>query len=1107
MNRAMRLEPLETRCLLDAASITPAILGTVFQDGDGNMMPSPGEVLQGVTVRLFLDDGDGTFEPGAGDTQVGAALVTDANGDYCFDGLDPDSSYFVQQPAQTVSGISLDQQVSAAQQPGSPGLLIDGFVTPQAATASPPAPSSSTAVLAFANESEVIGAERDMASFLDSGDGEVRVSINPFGSRETLRYNSDVAVSGSGVLSWDGVDIDAGTTSMGLDGRDLTDGGQHTGIVFRIGAVLPGATARIRLFEGNDLNFSEATLAIPVTTGGAADSYEFIPFGDFFGPVNANNVDAIELVLDANDSGGNDIELALIGANGPRRVNFSSTPGTDIGVSKTDNRAEAVPGESLTYTIVVTNNGPSDVVGARVTDEMPDELQAVTFTSTVTGTVSGNTTSGSGDIDDTVDMTAGSTITYTVTGTVDPAAVGTITNTVSANLPNGFIDSVPENNNAVDNDGLTPVVDLGITKTDNVDTSMPGRPVTYTITASNAGPSDVVGATIEDVFPAELNVSGWTSVATGGATGNTASGSGDISDSVNMPVGSTIEYTVNATVTSNATGSVINTASISAPNGYTDSNSANNVASDTDTLDPEVDLSITKTDNVTTVSPNDMLTYTIVVQNSGPADAIGTSVTDSMPTGLTGVTFTSSGTAGVSGNTANGAGSINDVVTIPAGGTLTYEVQATVASNASGTIDNTATVAAGNGIVDTLPSNNSAIDSDIVVPEFDLSITKDDGRETVIAGQRTTYTIRVANAGPSDVMGVTVTDSFPAELTEISYTSSATGGATGNTINGTGDINDTVDLPAGAAITYTAEATAVAGVTQSISNSTRVDAPTSLNESNTANNLATDVNTVTREADLAVTKSDNRNTVTHGDTVTYEIVVRNNGPSDVVGATLVDALEPGLINGTFTSTAADGASGNSANGSGDINEVLTLPAGSSVSYVYTATVSNSATGTIRNQAVVNSPSGVVEVNSGNNMAVDTNTVEEILRSISGFVYVDANNNGLFEADEQPIADVAMSLNGTDIAGATVNRSTTSNATGRYAFNNLRPGSYSVTQTQPPAFGSGRETAGSGSTTPVAAADNVLANIGLGANADATAFNFGELRPTISKRDLLASRYL
>ena len=99
--------------------------------------------------------------------------------------------------------------------------------------------------------------------------------------------------------------------------------------------------------------------------------------------------------------------------------------------------------------------------------------------------------------------------------------------------PAGVTDPTPGNNSATDSDTLAASADLAITKTDGVTTATPGGSVTYTITASNAGPSNATGATVADTFPASLTCT-WTCAGAGGGT-CTASGSGNINDTVNLP--------------------------------------------------------------------------------------------------------------------------------------------------------------------------------------------------------------------------------------------------------------------------------------------------------------------------------------------------------------------------------------------------------------------------------------------------------------------------------------------------------------------------------------------------------------------------------------------
>lgn len=130
------------------------------------------------------------------------------------------------------------------------------------------------------------------------------------------------------------------------------------------------------------------------------------------------------------------------------RVTVSS-PGANLGITKTDGLASATPGQTITYIITVTNAGPSNATGATVTDTFPGILTGVTWTCVGTGGAT-CTASGSGDINDTVNIPVGGTATYTVNATVSASATGTLTNTATVTAPAGVTDPTPGNNSATD---------------------------------------------------------------------------------------------------------------------------------------------------------------------------------------------------------------------------------------------------------------------------------------------------------------------------------------------------------------------------------------------------------------------------------------------------------------------------------------------------------------------------------------------------------------------------------------------------------------------------------------------------------------------------------
>ena len=101
----------------------------------------------------------------------------------------------------------------------------------------------------------------------------------------------------------------------------------------------------------------------------------------------------------------------------------SIAPQADLGVTKTDGQTTAVAGLPITYTIAVGNGGPDAANGATVTDTVPLAILGASWT--CVGTGGGTcTASGSGDINDSVTLPVGATVTYTLTGTVDAAGHG-----------------------------------------------------------------------------------------------------------------------------------------------------------------------------------------------------------------------------------------------------------------------------------------------------------------------------------------------------------------------------------------------------------------------------------------------------------------------------------------------------------------------------------------------------------------------------------------------------------------------------------------------------------------------------------------------------------
>ncbi len=115
-------------------------------------------------------------------------------------------------------------------------------------------------------------------------------------------------------------------------------------------------------------------------------------------------------------------------------------------------------------------------------------------------------------------------------------------------------------------------------------------------------------------------------------------------------------------------------------------------------------------------------------------------------------------------------------------------------------------------------------------------------------------------------------------------------------------------------------------------------------------------------------------------------------------------------------------------------------------------------------------------------------------TISGNVYADTHNKGTFDSDESGIAYVQIKLTGTTTSGQSVSRTTYTTPDGSYIFNNLKAGTYKVTEIDPQGYGDGTDRAGSRGGT---VSNDGISNISISAGVNATDYNFGETPVTVT----------
>jgi uncharacterized repeat protein (TIGR01451 family) len=186
----------------------------------------------------------------------------------------------------------------------------------------------------------------------------------------------------------------------------------------------------------------------------------------------------------------------------------------------------------------------------------------------------------------------------------------------------------------------------------------------------------------------------------------------------------------------------------------------------------QADVSVTKTAPAT-ATVGTPITYTVTAKNNGPNGATGTTVTDTLPGGVTFVSASST-----QGTCSNASGTVTcNIGSLASGATATITIVVNAPSSPA-TITNTATIKANEADPNT--ANNTASATTQVVAanagSADLSIQKyafsdDYERPHYQVGQGFWYVLVIHNAGPSTATGVTVMDQLPAGLTyNASYT-------------------------------------------------------------------------------------------------------------------------------------------------------------------------------------------------------------------------------------------------------------------------------------------------------------------------------------------------
>ncbi|MFK8112437.1 MAG: DUF11 domain-containing protein [Rubripirellula sp.] len=469
-------------------------------------------------------------------------------------------------------------------------------------------------------------------------------------------------------------------------------------------------------------------------------------------------------------------------------------PVIDLSLTKSVTPDRPAVGQVVTFTITAANAGPSDATGVIVSDVLPSGLSFVNSLATVGGY------SGSDGRWNIGQINSGQSATLTLMATVDSATVST--NTAELIAANEFdSDSAPGNGDGTEDDIAIAVVtpanaDLSLDKSVSTMTPNVGETVTFTLTASNAGPDIAEGVMIRDVLPTGLSF-----VSFSPNSGNFNPGTGIWSVPA-ISSGESLSLEIQATVES--IGQKTNSAEIISSSQFDpDSTPANGIAAEDDQdqvrLTPQlVDLALTKTLDDERPNVGDSIVYRLELSNAGPSGATNVAVTDQLPAG---VVFESAAASQGSYNAQTGVWTVGNVAT---GETPNLQISATVGNTRGET--NTAEISfVDQPDVDSSPGNNQSGEDDQSSVSFttqvaNLSLQKSVDIASPNQNQNVNFTLTLSNAGPDNATAVTVRDLLPPGLV---FESAIPSTGTFDSTSGTWSLNN---VPAGTSAALMIEA-------------------------------------------------------------------------------------------------------------------------------------------------------------------------------------------------------------------------------------------------------------------------------------------------------------
>ena len=594
----------------------------------------------------------------------------------------------------------------------------------------------------------------------------------------------------------------------------------------------------------------------------------------------------------------------------------------DLSVTKVDAVDPVAAGSNLAYTITVTNDGPDAADDVSWSDTLPAGTTFLSLSEPGGWTCSTPAVGSDGTVSCSIASLGVGSAAFALTVVVDAGVTPGSVLSNTADVTSATTDPDDEDTSATETTTVVAGADLQVFKIDSVDPIAAGATQTYTIQLTNAASGDAQSVSLEDTLPAGttfLSLSepgGWTCSTPAVGSGGTVSCS-----AASLAAFSSASFTLEVAFDADLSlGTLVtNTATVASETPEVSPGDESGSASTTVGTPTGADLSATKIGEPATVTPGSDLTYTITVENGGPADAATVTLEDVLPDGTTFQSLAEPAGWSCATPAVGDPGIVTCSAQTLAPGSAVFTLVVQVAPSVP-----PGTVLANSGTVsspteDPNPENQgfAAFNTVVPPPMVELAATKAASGQFQPDGA-VAYTIVLTNVGEldqADNPGDELTDVLPPEL--ILVDASATSGTVDTPATDTVTWNGA--LAAGASVTITIQATVAPGVAPgtAISNQATFAFDADADGGNESAGASDDPATaavgdpttrvVGSPAAVLVTATKSvTGDVQPGGAIVYTIVLTNSGDADQTdnpGAELTDVLPPELVLVSASATA------------------------------------------------------------------------------------------------------------------------------------------------------------------------------------------------------------